>query len=170
MTIDYTKLLAQIVPQSDGEDVIRWRTGVIDTVNSDGTVDVAISGLVIPDLPRLASTALAAGDVVQIASYRGALIIIDRTATSAATMPRMMKTGSTTTGPAGSTSFTTAISFGVTFPGTPNVHVNASSAPGTSAGWHGRAINITTTGFTLVGYGVSATFSIPWQWTAIYLA
>lgn len=76
MTIDYTKLLAQIVPQADGEDTVRWRTGVVDSVNSDGTVNVVVSGLVIPNVPQLRSARVQVAEVVHIAVYRGAMYIL----------------------------------------------------------------------------------------------
>lgn len=80
---DYTKLLAKIVPKADGEDVVRWRTGKVDSVNSNGTVNVAISGLVVPSVPQLMHVGAVAGELVHVASYRGALIIIGVVSTNA---------------------------------------------------------------------------------------
>jgi hypothetical protein len=57
---------------------------------------------------------------------------------------------------------------GFEFPGLPSVHVNLRTAPAASAGWNFRAITVTTTGFTIFGFGASATFSEPIQWSAIY--
>ncbi len=73
---DYTKLLAKIVPKADGEDVVRWRTGVVDAVNSDGTVNVTISGLVVPNLVVLGHVHVIIGAVVHLVSYRGMLLVI----------------------------------------------------------------------------------------------
>lgn len=74
--IDYTKLLAKLNPEPGGEDVLRLRVGTVSVVNSDGTLNVAISGVVIPSIPRLQSAALNTGDVVQVISYRGSLLVI----------------------------------------------------------------------------------------------
>jgi hypothetical protein len=79
---DYTKLLAKIVPKADGEDVVRWRTGIVDAVNSNGTLDVAISGLVVPSLPAIAGGGARVGDTVHIVSYRGALIVLGKVSRS----------------------------------------------------------------------------------------
>lgn len=75
--------------------------------------------------------------------------------------------GSLTAGPSAAASFTSNVSFGITFPSTPNVHINLNSAAGPTGGWHGRATAISTTGFTLFGFGPASTFSVNWQWTAV---
>lgn len=75
--------------------------------------------------------------------------------------------GSVTAGPTAVTSFTQAVSFVTTFPSIPNVHINLNSGAGTTANWHGRAIGVSTTGFTLFGFGPSSTFTASWQWTAV---
>lgn len=65
-------------------------------------------------------------------------------------------------------SFTASISFGITLPSIPNVHVNVNSGSGSTGGWHGRGINITTTGFTLFGFGNVTSFTnVLFQWTAV---
>jgi H-type lectin domain len=91
---------------------------------------------------------------------------------SSAAAGAMMKSGTTgNVGPAANqTTFGSAVSFGATFPAPPNVYINQSGAPGGSGQWNGRAISITTTGFTLQGYGPASAgaWSSPWQWTAIY--
>lgn len=75
--------------------------------------------------------------------------------------------GTHSAGPSAAGSFTSAVSFGVTLPSSPRVFINLASAAGPTANWHGRAFNITTTGFTLFGFGPAATFSTGWQWVAI---
>jgi hypothetical protein len=76
VTLDYTKLLARIVPESDAEDSLKLRTGVVSSVNANGTVDVTISGLTVPNIPRLRGAYLLVGDNVQVISYRGSLLVI----------------------------------------------------------------------------------------------
>lgn len=80
--IDYTKLLDKLSPQPGGEDTIRLRSGVVDTVNADGTADVALSGVVVPDIPVWGSVEVAAGVVVSVISYLGQLIVAGVVATS----------------------------------------------------------------------------------------
>lgn len=82
--IDYTRLLNKISPQPGGEDVLRLRTGVVDVVNAGGTVDVAVSGVVIPGVPKIAGANVQVGAVVQLLSYRGALLILGSVATNSA--------------------------------------------------------------------------------------
>jgi hypothetical protein len=75
--IDYTKLLGKLLPEAGGEDVLRLRTGVVDAVNSNGTANVGISGVVVPSLPVLGNLGgLAAGAVVQILTYRGSMLVL----------------------------------------------------------------------------------------------
>jgi hypothetical protein len=75
-SIDYNKLLAKLDPQPGGEDTARMRTGIVDAVNANGTVDLAISGIVVPDVPRLEGSVAAVNTVVQVISYRGSLLVI----------------------------------------------------------------------------------------------
>lgn len=168
--IDYTKLRRKLIPDRDGEPHTYLRTGTVDAVNSDGTLDILMaSGVIVPDVPKLATAYAPDGAVVQMISIRGSLLVIGAVGGNAA-MGAMVKTGTTTTGPSGTISYTAAVSFGVTFPAVPNVHVNLNSGSGDSTQMNCRAINITTTGFTIFGYKPSgtATFSLPHQWTAIY--
>lgn len=74
--IDYTKLLAKIVPKADGEDVARVRTGVVNAINTDGTLNVAISGVVISNVARVSGVLMAVNDVVTVLTYRGAIIVL----------------------------------------------------------------------------------------------
>jgi hypothetical protein len=77
MTIDYTRLLGKLMPPSDGQDVARLRTGIITVINSDGTVDVTLSGVTIEDLPVLGGNAsLVVGQACQILTYRGSLLVL----------------------------------------------------------------------------------------------
>jgi hypothetical protein len=79
-SINYTKLLEKLDPTPGGEDTARMRTGIVDAVNSDGTVDLAISGIVVPDVPRVEGSVVAVNTVVQVISYRGSLLILGSTA------------------------------------------------------------------------------------------
>jgi len=166
--IDYTALLKKLSPDRDGEPHTHLRTGTVDAVNSDGTLDIMMSGgIIVPSVPKLATAYAPDGATVQMISFRGSLLVIGAVGSGGAN-GAMVKTGNVTTGPSAAASFSSAISFGVTFPGTPNVHININSAAGLTGSWHGRATSVSTTGFTLFGFGPSATFTAQWQWTAIY--
>jgi H-type lectin domain-containing protein len=166
-TSNLTKLKKKLIPPPDGQDVAKLRTATVTSVNSNGTLNIVLNGATVPSVPRLAGAFAVAGSVVQVLTYRGSLLVLGAVAPGPA--GAMTKTGAVTAGPSAATSFTSAVvPFGVTFPAVPNVHLNMSSAPGTTSGWNERAINITTTGFQVFGYGASTTFSVSYQWTAIY--
>jgi len=104
--IDYYKLRKKLIPEPDGEPPVVMRTGTIDAVNVDGTVDVEMSsGIILPDIPRLASAEVSAGLVVNIISFRGSLLVIGPSAQAA--------TG-TTSGGRAATTVRTSDSSGVT--------------------------------------------------------
>jgi len=68
--------------------------------------------------------------------------------------------------------FTVAVSFGATFPTIPQVSTNINTGDGTAARWNSRAININTTGFTLLVFapdgGTTQTWvNIPVGWIAV---
>lgn len=77
MAIDYTKLLAKLQPDPGGEDILRLRTGVVSAFNGNGTVDLLLSGVTVEDVPYLLTGgAIGVGAVVQVISYRGALLVL----------------------------------------------------------------------------------------------
>ena len=78
MAFDYFKLLEKIDPKQDAEDVVRLRKGVVDAVNADGTVDLQLSGVPtpIPDVPVLEGAIVFVGQVVRVATSRGALLVL----------------------------------------------------------------------------------------------
>jgi hypothetical protein len=85
MPIDLSQIKKKIVGPQDGQDVVRLRVGTVSAVNADGTLDVTISGIVVPSVPRLRGEPLAVGEVVQLTSYRGSLMVLDSTASNANT-------------------------------------------------------------------------------------
>lgn len=78
-----SKIKKKILPPDDGQDTLKLRTGVISAVNSDGTCDVTISGVTVAGVPKLAEAFVPVGSVVQLLTYRGSLLIIGASATSA---------------------------------------------------------------------------------------
>lgn len=84
--IDYTKLKKKLVPDQDGEPPVRLRTGTVVEVNGNGTLDIAMSsGVIVPDVPKLATASAPVGAVVQMISQRGSLLVIGASASSSAT-------------------------------------------------------------------------------------
>lgn len=82
--LDYTKLIKKLVPEEDGQDVLRLRVGVVAAIAADGTVDVTLNGVTVPDVPVLGNAYFAVGTTVQILSYRGSLMIIGSAGSTAA--------------------------------------------------------------------------------------
>lgn len=68
--------------QDDGQDVARLRTGVISAVNTNGTVDVTLSGVTVAGVSYLADAGVAVGAIVQMLSYRGSLLVLGTSAGS----------------------------------------------------------------------------------------
>lgn len=73
---DYTKLLARLLPDAGGEDTLRMRVGVVSAVNVNGTLDVIVSGQIAAGVAQLDSSVAGVGDVVQMITYRGQLLVI----------------------------------------------------------------------------------------------
>jgi hypothetical protein len=77
MAVDVTSLLEKLIPDPGGEDTLRLRTATVATVNADGTVDLTMSsGVLVPGVPRLSSASVSVGNVVQVISLRGSLLVI----------------------------------------------------------------------------------------------
>jgi hypothetical protein len=92
MTIDYTKLINQLDPEQDGEDSLKPRTAIVDEVNVDGTLDIILSGVIVPDVPRLASVGAVEGDAVQVQVSLGGMLVIGTIGST--TTPHLPSSGS----------------------------------------------------------------------------
>lgn len=119
--IDFTRMIARITPEEDGEDVLRLRTGEIDAVGTDGATDVLLSGVVTPDVPSLGGATFAVGTSVQILSYRASLLILGPSG-GVTSQPEIA------TGTGGASGTTTSTSF-----------VNTLTGVGAAGGAHGTA-------------------------------
>jgi hypothetical protein len=106
MAIDYTKLLQKLDPSDNGKDAIRFRKGIIDAVNSNGTVDVGVSGVVVPGVQVLAGATVTAGAQVWIHTWNGALYVLGRPATTTAEVTGPITRVATTVATAVSSNFT----------------------------------------------------------------
>lgn len=76
--IDFTKILKDIVPDSDGPGEVYRRKMVVAVVNGDNTVDLTSSGVTIPSVPVLAGAQLTVGSNVQVITERGALLVLGK--------------------------------------------------------------------------------------------
>lgn len=81
--MDYAQTLGELTPVPDGETAMRHRLGIVDTVNAGGTVDVDFDGTVVAGVAVLDGSPLNAGDVVQVAVWKGDLLVLGRTAAAA---------------------------------------------------------------------------------------
>lgn len=106
--MDYTKLLEKLNPKIDGEDTLRLRTGTVDAVNADGTLDIEMSdGVILPNVNKLSTAYAPAGAVVQIIVFRGAMLVIGATGVSGG--PVELTGSASVLGTTGSTSFTNTL-------------------------------------------------------------
>ena len=76
MAIDYTRLIEALDPERDGQDVTTLRTAIVDDVNANGTLDIILSGVIVPEVPKLSTVSAVAGDVVQVQVYRGSMLVV----------------------------------------------------------------------------------------------
>lgn len=75
--IDYTKLIKKLDKDPNGEDPgLRLRTAVVDAVNPDNTVDLLLSGGLVPDVPVLDGAVVSDGAVVQVLVARGSILVL----------------------------------------------------------------------------------------------
>lgn len=102
--------------QDDGQDVARLRTGVISAVNTNGTVDVTLSGVTVAGVPHLMSAGIEVGTIVQLLSYRGSLLVLGTSAGSGQSIGGSWY-DEVDTNPAGTTSTTGTAYMSVTLPG-----------------------------------------------------
>jgi hypothetical protein len=80
--------------------------------------------------------------------------------------PDMAQAGTINMTVTAATSATQGITFAAPYDVAPSVSGNINSGAGSTSGWNARAINVTTTGFTLFIFGASSTFTVPVQWQA----
>lgn len=105
MTEDLLRVVDRLVPKRDGEPYTTMRTAEVLVDNGDGTRDIELSGVTVPNVPMLAGSVAAVSDIVQVVTWKGALLILGKI--SDGTPPGSGFTGATgatgATGPAGAT-------------------------------------------------------------------
>lgn len=83
MPIDISQIKKKLVPTPDGQDELRLRTGVVDAINANGTVDIVLSGVTMTNVPVLATGyTLTVDRAVQVATYRGSMLVLGHVAAS----------------------------------------------------------------------------------------
>lgn len=80
--IDLSQIKKKLNPEPDGQDVLRLRTAVVSAVNTNGTVDITLSGVLLTNVPRLANTSMVVGQSVQVTTYRGSFLVLGPVAQS----------------------------------------------------------------------------------------
>jgi hypothetical protein len=119
----------------------------VSVINSDGTVDCTRTGDTYPSV-RLLSSYLTptVGDSVELLRTAGGWICVGALRTHSA--PRMLS-GTVSVSFTAATSTSVTVTFTRPFASTPNVVASIASGSGSARWFTARAINATTTGFTL---------------------
>lgn len=139
-----SKIKKKLLPNTDGTDVLRLRSAVVAAIGADGTVDITLSGATVTGVPVLGGAVFAVGSVVQVASYRGSLLILGAAGGVSAQPARLNSTdnlnssvGGTYTNAAGGSTLPSI--FGVAFVGPPSGKVlvmgRALAGTSTAAGY-----------------------------------
>lgn len=91
--LDYTGLLKKLTPDRDGEPHTHLRVGTVNAVNSDGTLDIMMSGgIIVPSVPKLANVYAGIGVAVQMISFRGSLLVLGPSGTGIPTANQRITT------------------------------------------------------------------------------
>lgn len=127
--IDYTKLRQKLAPEDQvgGDPGLQLRVAVIQAIASDGTVTITLAGTNIPGVSVLNSAVFAVGTVVQVLSYRGALLVLGASNVSSAQPVSLVGVPSSGTAPG--TSFINSLTAGGGGPTTGGIHGVAFIAP-----------------------------------------
>lgn len=72
---DYTRLHKQLTGTTDGDPQVAHRTGLVDKVNLDGTLDVTVGGVTLPGVHQV-QVGVGVGDPVQLVVWRGGLLAL----------------------------------------------------------------------------------------------
>jgi hypothetical protein len=94
--MDYTRTLNRLEPAPDGESALRHRSAVVTAINSDGTVDIDLSGVAVVGVSSLVFAGI--GEVVQVVAWKGDLLVIGLPRTSQEPMPSQLTDRATSSG------------------------------------------------------------------------
>lgn len=149
--------ITNVLPPDD-----RMRIGTVLT-RFPTTVD--IEGTAVP-ASALASYTPIVGDIVALLRQDATWLILGRTTSQDAGLSPQMQAGVASLTVAAAASQTQAVVFATPFRAIPAVSTNIDNGTGATAGWGSRAINITTTGFTIFIFGTSSSFTTSVYWQA----
>lgn len=150
--------ITDVLPPDD-----RMRVG---TVLSRFPTTVDIQGTAVPASP-VSSYFPIIGDTVSLLRQDATWLILGRTTSPDTGAFPSFQAGYSTISVAAATSSLLNVSFLIPFRTPPAMSGNMNSAPGPTAGWATRIINITTTGFAIFIFGTSATFTVDISWIAL---
>lgn len=139
----------------------RMRIGIVSSI---APLMVNVQGTDFP-VGRAASFFPNLGETVAIMRQDGTWMIMDRTQGPADATVKF-QAGAISTNLAAATSALVPVVFAAPYAAIPSVATNISSGSGLLSGWGSRAINVTTTGFTVFAFGAAATTTLPVQWQA----
>jgi hypothetical protein len=137
----------------------------IGTVLTRFPTTVDVQGTAVP-AGSLSSYTPIVGDVVLLIRQDSTWCILGRTTSPATGLSPQMQAGLSSVTVSAAASATLAVTFATPFRAVPAVSTNIDHSTGASSGWGSRAINITTTGFTIFLFGSSSTFTASVYWQA----
>ena len=127
---------------------------------------VDVQGAQVP-AGSLASYNPRSGDIVTLLRQEGTWLILGRPTSPVDGHYPTYQAGNANVSVTAATSNSGVVTFEIPFRTDPAVTINMNAAPGPSAGWIIRAINITNTGFNWFISGTVSTFSMDASWIAI---
>lgn len=84
--IDPTRLLEKLIPEKDGEPYLTYRKGVITAVNSNGTIDITLSGVAVTGVPVIGETTdYVVGRTAHLLAAKGLLLALGTAASGGST-------------------------------------------------------------------------------------
>jgi hypothetical protein len=142
----------------------RMRIGTITSLNPI-TADVQGTSIT---ASVVNSVNLNVGDVVALLRQDASWLILGEPVAPATGISPMYQAGWTSVSVAASGSVVQSVTFPREFATrAPAMSGNINTAPGATAGWSCRIINITTTGFQIFLFGTAATFTVDVGWIAM---
>jgi len=106
------------------------------------------------------------GQCSEAGSDPASWLLLGKVVPSEGVLQDALQAGTSNIAVTAATSGTLAIAFARPYSTAPSVSANINSGAGATASWQSRAINVSTTGFTLFIFGPSSTFTVPVQWQA----
>jgi hypothetical protein len=140
--MNLTKIKKKLNPDPDGTPPLRLQTATVAAMDADGTVDIALNGTTVTNVPVLGAARFVVGTVVQVLTYRGSMLVLGGSGTGSA--QAVSAEGVTTNGTTTSTSFTNSLT-------TTGIHGVAFIAPPSG--------KVYVVGRTLSGHSVAGAFT-----------